>query len=477
MEEFYNVGFGIDAGAAGNSNPNDVKELAKALSVGYAYGSTDQTGFGATRVESIERTLKIATVEEKSATFWKALRKSKAESTVEEFGIMNEIGDANFYTEGGLPEEYDEDIRRELETVKYIGTIGRIPNVAMEVKSITNNLAVIMKAKAMAIIRKTDYTAFFGNSENVPTEWNGLVTQFLKRVKKPNENIIDLRGKHLTAEVFSDVGQIIQDNYGDPANLKGWLSVDAFNNYTKSLIKDKTFMVGNNEIRQIIASAKSFEVGNAIGDLSTDLHLRYKGQTYINAPHPKLDPANIGFAATHEKAPNTLTSTYAVAAVAALAGSQLEAATYDYAIVPVNKYGAGAAFQITGVVVGANEKVSFTTLADAGSPSGREATAFEIYRKKTSETGITQYRYLKTVKAGATAEDTGSDIPGTTTAIFWDWNFDQVLDFKQLLPMTKMDLAVIDDSYRWLQKLYATPILYNPNKMVVIKNVGKIPWA
>jgi len=49
----------------------------------------------------------------------------------------------------------------------------------------------------------------------------------------------------------------------------------------------------------------------------------------------------------------------------------------------------------------------------------------------------------------------------------------QVLIFKQLAPMMKMDLAVLEPSIRWLQLIYGTMQLYAPKKWIRIKNVGE----
>ncbi len=456
----------------GAETQKEVQELAKALEVGYSMGTTDQAGFGATRLESLDKTLKIAVAEEKSIKFWKALAKSKADSTVEEFTTVNAMGDANFYNEGGIPEEYDEELKREFELVKYIGAVGKIPNVAMTVKSQTDNKALVQKLKAMAILRKCNLKAFFGSADYNSVEWNGFLTQFLARVKRPSENIIDMRGKCLNPEILTNITKVIQDNWGDPNNVKGWMSNTSFNHYAKYLIKNKTFMIGANEIRSIVDVPKTFQVGDGSGELETDIWLKWKGQTYLDELHPKLNSAKTAFASMNAKAPVTLNSGTATATVEALSGSNLTAGTYDYVIIPGNKYGVGAGFEIKSVVVASDKKVTFA-LSDNGSPTGQEATFFEIYRKLSSKTALTDYQYLKTVKASATTKvDDGEDIPGTEYAFFWDWNFDQVLNFRQLLPMVSMPLAVVDDSIRWLQKLYGTPILFNPNRMVVVKNVG-----
>jgi len=460
---------------SGVEAPNKVAELKKALAVGYEMGTTDQVGYGATRIESLEKTLKWVVAEEKTARFFVDLKKSKGRSTVEEFSVMNEIGDAGFYVEGGLPEEYDEDIKREFEQTKYIGAVGKVPYTATVVESIVNNVATITKAKAVAILRKCDIKAFFGNAAHNPVEWNGYLAQFNARVKNPTQNVIDLRGKRLRPETLSEIGTIIMDNYGDSGNIKGWIAPEVYDNYTQELLAERRFMVGTSEARAIVANANKFELGNATGGLERDIFLRSRGQTYYEREHPKLNQAGNAFAATHSKAPVTLNGGTATATPGGT-GGLIPASTYDYAIVPINKYGAGAAFQITGVIVGANQVVTLA-LADNGSPSGQEATAFEVYRKLASETNLSDYKFLKTFASAGTKIDNGDDIPGTRYGFFFDWNMDQVLDFKQLLPMVKMPLAIIDDSMRWLQKLYGTPILYNANRMVLVKNIGKTAWS
>lgn len=449
-----------------------VQELAKALSVGYDMTPADQTGFGATRIESLERTLKQMTAKVEDAKLFQLLRKGKAESTVEEFATLNEIGDAGFYTEGGLPEEYDEELKREYEQVKYVGTVGKVPNVAQVTKHIAKAVDTVTKAKAAALIRRANVSLYFGDSGNASVEWNGFLKQFNARVKNASQNVIDMEGKRLRPEDINNGLQIIADNYGNPNNTKLFMANQAFQDYTDELLQGRRFVVGSSEARSVIATAKKYELGLGAGNIETDIFLRHKGEAYLDRTHPKLNAAGTAFAAATSKPPTTLDSGSCVVEAAADTTSNLTAADYTYAVVPRNKYGAGAAFEVS-VTIGSNEKASFTTLEDNSSPAGQEATAFDIYRKLASATAKTSYQFVKTIKASDTVkDDANDDRPGTTYSFLWDWDFDQVLDFRLLLPMVKMPLAVIDDSIRWLQKMYGVPLLFNPNKMVVFKNVG-----
>jgi hypothetical protein len=463
----------------GINNIKDVAELAKALTVGYEMGTTDQTGFGATRRESLASTLSWQAAEEKSAKFIKSLRRGKANGTVEEFATLNEIGGANFYSEGGLPEEFDEDLRREFEQVKYLGAVGQVPFPATKVDSIAGAIDTVTRAKTTAILRFGDVKLFFADSAVNPLEFNGYYKQFKTRAKYPTQNTIDLRGKRLTPEAFNEAGSIISSigNYGDGMNLKVWMGNTAFKNYTDELLANRRFVVNGGETRDIVANAKKFEVGLGGGNIETDIFLETKGSANVDNLHPKLNKAKTAFAATTSKPPTTLNAAHCSATTQANTSTKLPVGDYKYAVVPINKFGAGAAFELESAVsVEANKEVIFT-ISDNSSASGQEALSFDIYRKNASEGGLTDYKFLKNYKAGTTIVDDGDEIPGTTYAFAWDWNFDQVLDFLELAPLYKMDLAVISDAYRWLQKWYVVPILRNPNRMIVFKNVGKEPWS
>jgi len=471
MDEFANVSFGTDS-------RSDLEALRKSLEVGYSTDSANKTGYGATRLESLDQTLKILVQEENTNKFWKALTKSKAESTVEEFTSVSELGDANFYSEGGIPEEYDEDIRREFELVKFIGTKGKIPNPANVVKSQVNNLEVLNKNKTRAIIRRLNEKCFFGNAENIPVEFNGVLSQFYKRVKRPSENVIDLKGKRITLEMLNQAGRIIEDNYGNPENIKAWMSNVAFTDHVDGLIEEKRLMLGGNvDIQTITVSARNFKLANGSGGIETDIMLKKKGETHLNDLHPKLNVNKTAFASTSEKCPATLNGGTFSCTPEDDAASTLPSGVYDYVAVPVNKYGAGVGFEVKNVTVTAGKKVTFA-ISDNGSSPSQVATAFEIYRKPNDETALTAYRYLTTFKASASVmKDDGEHIPGTSYCFVFDWDAEQVVDFKQLLPLVRMPLAVVEDSQQFLYKLYGTPIVFNPNKIVVLKNVGNLPWS
>lgn len=455
--------------------PAKERELAKALDMDYSMGTTDQTGFSALRKESLDSTLKIVEANENSCAFWKAIKKGKATSAVEEFSILNELGDASSYSSGDLPEEYDEDLKRDFEQVKLVGAVGKVPYFANANDVINGDLvATVTRMKTIAMLRKLEVVSVNGDATLLSTDPNGIIPQAIKRMKNPNENIIDKQGKCMQLEDFNNAGRIIADNYGNSMNLKVWMGNQAYTDYVNQLIANKTYFVNGASVAEIYVKAKKLEIGSGGGNIDTSVFLRHRGETYLGRPHPKLNKAGTTFASMSDRAPNALSSSVCTATTDNLVGSLLPAATYDYAIIPVNKYGAQAAFEITGVVVAASKKVVFT-ISDNGSPDNRAAEKFDIYRKLTAGTTIADYKYFKSFAAASTTKiDDGSTVPGTTNVMVIDWDFDQVLRVDQLGTMSRLPLATISDAVRWLQKIYFTPKVFNGNKIVIYKNVGSI---
>jgi len=453
--------------------PAQERELAKALDIDYSMGTTDQTGFSALRKESLDSTLKIVEANENSPAFWKAVKKGKATSAVEEFSVLNELGDASSYSSGDLPEEYDEDLKRDFEQVKLVGAVGKVPYFAQANEVINGDLvAQVTRMKTIAMLRKLDVLSVFGDATLLPTDPNGIIAQAIKRMKFPTQNVIDKQGKRMQLEDFNNAGKIIADNYGNSMNLKIWMGNDAYTDYVNQLIASKTYFLNGGAVDSVYVQARNLKIGSGGGNIETDVFFRHRGETFLGALHPKMNKAKTAFASMSDRAPSELIAGTCSVSVDALVGSLLPAATYDYAVVPVNKYGAQKAFELTSVVVAADKKCTFT-ISDNGSPDGREAAKFDVYRKLSSDTSKQNYKYLTSFAAAATSKlDDGSSVPGTTTVLAIDWDFDQVLRVDQLGSMSRLPLATISDAVRWLQKIYFTPKVFNGGKIVVFKNVG-----
>lgn len=143
-------------------------------------------------------------------------------------------------------------------------------------------------------------------------------------------------------------------------------------------------------------------------------------------------------------------------------------ATQFYSVAAVNTNGESLAGPTASASVAAGKKVSITIAHVDG------ATSFKIFRG----TAATNMKEMVTVVAAVSGDtvvfDLNEDIPGTSKAYGIMNNSEQGLCYKQLAPLQKVDLATIASSYRFFIMLLGVPIVYLPQKMVVIKNVGTL---
>lgn len=479
MFESDGLMFGEEA-MGGVAKLEKVRNIAKSLGMDYTMGTTDQTGGAAIRHESLAATLKNVEATESSPTFWKAVKKGKAKGAVEEFAVLNEISQATSYPEFGMPEDLGGSLSRGYEQVKLVGAVGKVSFFAKSNETLLEAEAVETRIKTISMLKTLDVMCFHADAAKIPTDPNGIIKQAKARMKYPTQNVVDMGGKRLRPEDLTKAGRIIADNNGNSNNLSVWMDNQRFEDYTDELLVNRRFVVGSSEARSVIATAKDFELGGGKGKINTDIFLRHKGESYLGALHPKLNSAKTAFAAMSTNAPTQLDGTVCTATVEALVGSALTAATYDYAVVPANRFGAGKAFEIASVVVATDKKVTFS-ISDNGSPEGYEATKFDIYRKLSSATTKESYKFLFSVAATSGAATAVSDIgywkPETSTVVVFDWDFDQVFTVDQLLPMVKLPLATIGDYKWWLQKIYWTPKVFNGSRIVIFENVGSTAWA
>jgi hypothetical protein len=202
----------------------------------------------------------------------------------------------------------------------------------------------------------------------------------------------------------------------------------------------------------------------------------------------KADPARLlTDGATSSKAPAAPTDgvgpTLAVDALSKYQAS--EVGNVYYAVSAVNRYGESALTLMnataTTLAVGSSVDMIFTATAGPNSTSG-----FKIYRTKVTTagtaTGLQFYPIISVSTAdlatgydGAAAlaiRDRGRILPDMEQAFITEM-VDEVLSFKQLAPISKLDLAVLSMSRRFIAFLFATPNLYTPKKFVRYVNCAK----
>ena len=188
-------------------------------------------------------------------------------------------------------------------------------------------------------------------------------------------------------------------------------------------------------------------------------------------------------AAKAPAAPSTVAVALATDALVKYKGAEL--GNVFYAVAAINRYGESnlTAFG-TAVTLAANQRPNITITAGAGAIPG---SGYVIYRTKVtaaaSPTGLEFFPIFKVsntqVAAGLNGAaagvigDRGYFLPDTEQAFLSEMNED-VMSFKQLAPISKLDLAVLSMSRRFIAFMFGTPQLYAPKKMVRYINVGKV---
>lgn len=463
MEQYPDFPFG------GQVGQTELNNLQKALSTGVTFGGSDQTGGAAFRMESLQKTLKTLTFSMKDVALWQRIPKKKAFSTVEQYVKEMEIGGANFYSEGGLPEEADSVYTRSYEIMRFIGSVGKISNPALVVNNMIEIQAQEVMNRTKGILRQIEKTMFFGYNASNTVEFNGFQYHIVNNSN--SENIIDMQGKRLRLDDLNTAARIIRENHGSPTDL--FLSPQAKENYIKELISSKYWHVNGQQPASIGINPNSALTTEGevklISDIflnNADLHPTYRNQAGTIIKRNGQPPT----AATSSKAPATPTigtvTTPAGTGSVFLSG---DATNYDYSITAFNAFGESAPVTSTSVAVAAGDKTVLPVTEGGGAYT---ATGYKVYRKLTTET---TYYYCFSVAYASSpqnVEDYNFYRHNTGIAFLFDMDLEQTFAFHQLLPYFSEPLAKLDDSIRWLQKLYGGLLVYNPYKMVMIKNIG-----
>lgn len=464
-------------------------ELLKAMQAGQITGR-DTTGLPLTqeplKIESLETSLKLLDFRMQDIKLWNAIPKMSAYNTVEEFLQLSSYGSnrGGFYDEGELSDVEDSTYVRRAELIKYIQVTGEVTMQAQMVRSYVDAMRQEVQNKMMWVTRKCNEALTKADSDLVPQEFNSLYKQhasigagaeFLYQTFEDYYNsgvVIDLRGASLKQEDIENGAVAVDANYGTantlfaPTTIVSALSQDFY--------QRERFLQNSGPVTGM--------VGTPIKGISTtlgDITLHSDKSMKADLPRLATDPA------TNTKAPAAPTADAALVADAKskYSGSG-EVGNAYYAVAAINRSGESQlTVDATAVTLAAGQGVDITIAAGVGANA---TTGYVIYRTKItaagSAAGLTFYPIFKVSAAqlaagfnGAAAgkaRDLGYFLPDTEQAFVTQMD-DEVLSLKQLAPISKLDLAVLSPSRRFIIFHFCTPNLYAPKKFVRYINVGK----
>jgi hypothetical protein len=459
----------------------DVQELAKALEAGYQV--VNQTGGSALRVESLEASLKVVTYTNHHIKFWKKIPKSPAFSTVEEYNQLVTYGGTNFaFTqEGELPPATDTAYARRTQLVKFLGTTREVTHPATLVHPAHGDVIGLENQNGILwLLERVETSLFTGDSalafDGEAEQWDGLdalidATSFL-----------DMEGQPLQEADIEEGTNTIIENFGYPTDL--FLGTRQLSDLVKTMYPRERIQ---------LPAPTNGQIGQAINTMATQAGvIEFNPDIFIRQlPTP---PA----AATHANAPATpQAATSALNATGngdftkgAPAAGDTE---YAYIYTACNRFGESAPSPVMAATqtMTAAERTAGNqidvTLTNAAVIGAFPPEYYRIYRTRALAAGAA-------VPAASTAYSLVLSVPctnqgaGVSPAAIVDLNFllpftsiaylgeltPNVLTFRQLAPMMRLDLAVLAPAYRWMILLYGTPILFAPLKWLRMVNIGTL---
>jgi hypothetical protein len=478
-----------------STSMEQLNDLSKALEAGEITGrettnSTTASGAGL-KMESLDKTLKLLTYRESEIVLWKKIPKLAAYNTVEEYNQLASYGQdrGGFMQEGGLPLEEDSTYIRRAQLVKFLGVTKSVTHPMTLVQTMIGDvIAREAKNGSLWILRKLDKALTKANSRLVAEEFNGLYAQHEENdayssknaYYNGNEVVVDLRGDYLQEKYIERGAEGIIENFGLANEL--FAPPKVLSDFVQSFYGNK-FIQPNSEMTSAGGMGQKvnyFDSQFGRINLNWDIFMN-KGANKTTAT-PAESPNAPAVIVPDGSTP--------IAAVAATAANTMWASTdagaYFYAVSAFNMYGESAltALSASATTIATGGAVDLKWAAGAGANA---ATGFRVYRSQKGAVSVatsTFYPLFDVTQTEITAgydggaaglvRDLNRIMPNCNQAFMLQMDED-VLAFRQLAPLMKMDLAMISTAYRFMILLYGTPLLFAPKKMVRYINIGLKP--
>jgi hypothetical protein len=469
LSDYENIdGFGL-------STWQEVAELNKAIAAGYDIPATSGGISGsALRVESLESSLKVITFQMQHIKFWQKIPKLPAFSTVEEYNqLVTYGGEGGAFTPEGELGEYDDAMyARKVSLVKYLQTVRKVTHPMTLVRTAHGDVVGNeVRNGIMWLLGKMEYYLYWGNRGlryNYPAG-EGFEFDGISRMIDPTM-VVDAKGDPLGEDIIETASNMVIENYGVPTDIL--IGTKPLSDLAKVMFPKE----------RIIVPFREGMVGTPLNTFASQGgNLAFNPDVFLRRKY--VIPGTTG--ATSPKAPLTPVLTSATRSGAG-GGDWTKTnngwGTYQFAITAVNRYGESApCASVAGTAAIQTDADIFTLIGtlNAGTVIFG-ADAINVYRTVAGGGGTSPHYLVATFATGTqtasaawpTFVDQNSIAAGCHTVFIGEMN-PQIIAFKQLAPMMKMDLAVIEPSIRWLQLFYGVPLIYAPKKWVTIKNIGE----
>lgn len=450
-------GFGIATQA-------DVDNLNKALEAGHEVNPLNLEGGGAFRVESLENSLKVLTYGDQHIKFWKKIPKQPAYSTVEQYGQLIDYGrnQGAFVGEGVLPDSNDSTYARKAAFVKFLGTTREVTHPMTLVNSAFGNVIARQNQDGILwLLKQLEMALFWGNSKLAPGGEEGLEFDGINRMID-SENTIDLAGNYLEEKHMNWGAQMLISNYATPTDL--FLPFEVMAQFSQEFFPKE---------RVIMPTQQGYQAGVVVNKFMTHGgEVEFNPDIFLAKTRPLSDNAS------SLKAPAVGTLSFDPAT--GLVGTDGDfgksgAGTYKYKVTFCNSHGESIPSNEVSVILTSDDlskgvQLTITNPASTAFP----VEYIRLYRTEKDGDKFYEVAKFAVASSGSSAITTYVDkcevMANTYTAFMGEMSPD-IIGFKQLAPMMKMDLATLGPVIRWMILLYGVPVLYAPKKWMRFTNI------
>lgn len=471
---------GIEQGVI---SPSDLENLQKAITAGYGYAGkpTDLTYGGAIQTESLETTLKSVTFDMKNLKFWPAVSIDKATNLFEQYNRLTSYGSdsAPYIGEGGAPQEENSTYIRDGQRIVFFGTRRKVSHQMTLVHTTVGDVvAAQAKEGTMHLLKNVERELYWGHAHfidvlgnetgslsDLPSDsimMNGLLQQIQRGDADEQHRsgdfegfgsfqsvARDLSGNVMTQDDIEELSVILLENFSSPSEIH--IEPLALSQFVRQFYPQFRSAPGlaNQTVGYDVSKVQT--TAGAM-DFKPNLFLRPRAKTrakgVLNAP---AQPAAF------------------TGADGGAASGVLPAGTYQYQITEVNDFGESSPRNITAPVVVAADLSSVVLTM----PSPASSTKyFKVYRSAAGA-AVSTCQFIGNYRVGLAAYvDAGKKLPGLGEAFMLDMSA-EVMRFKQLSPLSKINFAIVTTALEFGIVLYGALFVYCPRFNGVWKNVGK----
>ena len=443
------------------------EQLVKALSAGYGTDSAQFINGRAMIPEDIEITMINAMREQKEdLKLMNLIKKRPVRSTVHEYNRRYDVGDHEHVTAGegeGSPNT-SQSIQRVTVPIKYLQTRRAVTDQMEVVDSFENAFESEKLAGTLTILRAAEYLCFHGDSDVVPTEWDGL-PKLITKLPKDQRNVADYRGKTITSvgeRIVTDMMHDIADAGGEANYL--YFPLILTMELQELVDKRVRFGVTDERARPVInywpTPYGSLKIGE---DAGMDKLYKVKGKVRESGD-PNMRP----------NAPTSVVPT--VAAATPVDGESrfyaADGGNYIYEVHAINQYGTSPGTPLGAAVpVTAGDAVKLTITADSSKPG----TGFIITRSNKDGTEVMEVTRIGRGEGATTVfTDLNEDLPGTASMLFLtERKLQTIVEFFQLMPLRMRPLFESNRAEKpFFIQLFGAPDLKVPRWCGLAKNIA-----